>query len=159
MVFLSLQRWIRCRTTERRWRVLEELQYARHFRGRKNRCYSLAIRNIHRAFVKATKARKLKKRFMRTLWITRIEAASLEHGLKYPGFISNLAKCQPKGEDKKAFLMPLEMEKNQKEYFHVSCTIIDVTDIICSCREGLDELLLRLHYNKRYLQKSDNYYR
>ncbi|XP_006263075.3 large ribosomal subunit protein bL20m [Alligator mississippiensis] len=94
MVFLSLQRWIRCRATERRWRVLEELQYARHFRGRKNRCYSLAIRNIHRAFVKATKARKLKKRFMRTLWITRIEAASLEHGLKYPGFISNLAKCQ-----------------------------------------------------------------
>ncbi|RMB91620.1 hypothetical protein DUI87_31849 [Hirundo rustica rustica] len=28
------------------------------------------------------------------LWITRIEAASLEHGLKYPAFISNLVKSQ-----------------------------------------------------------------
>uniref|UniRef100_A0A674KD88 Large ribosomal subunit protein bL20m n=1 Tax=Terrapene triunguis TaxID=2587831 RepID=A0A674KD88_9SAUR len=28
------------------------------------------------------------------LWITRIEAASLEHGLKYPAFIGNLLKCQ-----------------------------------------------------------------
>ncbi|OXB60981.1 UNVERIFIED_CONTAM: hypothetical protein H355_007299 [Colinus virginianus] len=28
------------------------------------------------------------------LWITRIEAASLEHGLKYSAFISNLFKTQ-----------------------------------------------------------------
>lgn len=28
------------------------------------------------------------------LWITRIEAASLEHGLKYPAFISNLLKVR-----------------------------------------------------------------
>uniref|UniRef100_A0A7N4NSQ3 Large ribosomal subunit protein bL20m n=1 Tax=Sarcophilus harrisii TaxID=9305 RepID=A0A7N4NSQ3_SARHA len=30
----------------------------------------------------------------RRLWINRITAASQEHGLKYPSFISNLIKCQ-----------------------------------------------------------------
>lgn len=38
-----------------------------HFRGRKNRCYSLAVRAVRRAFVYATKARRLKKRNMRTV--------------------------------------------------------------------------------------------
>lgn len=38
-----------------------------HFRGRKNRCYSLAYRAVRRAFVYATKARLLKKRDTRTV--------------------------------------------------------------------------------------------
>uniref|UniRef100_A0A5F8GN08 Large ribosomal subunit protein bL20m n=1 Tax=Monodelphis domestica TaxID=13616 RepID=A0A5F8GN08_MONDO len=45
---------------------------------------------------------RLTDRFWRTqdllqyarLWINRITAASQEHGLKYPSFISNLVKCQ-----------------------------------------------------------------
>ncbi|KAM6313055.1 cyclin-L1 isoform 4-T4 [Podargus strigoides] len=92
MVLLSAPRWLRSRLTDRFWRVQEVLKYARHFRGRKNRCYKLAVRSVRRAFVKSTKARREKKRFLRALWITRIEAASLEHGLKYPAFISNLFK-------------------------------------------------------------------
>lgn len=44
--------------------------------------------------MKCTKARRLKKRIMRTLWINRISAASQEHGLKYPAFIVGLIKCQ-----------------------------------------------------------------
>ncbi|XP_048417348.1 39S ribosomal protein L20, mitochondrial [Stegostoma tigrinum] len=94
MVFLSLSRWIRSRGPDRYWRVQEVLQHARHFRGRKNRCYSLALRAVRRAFLYSTKARRLKKRNMRTLWINRIAAASREHGLKYPILISNLVKCQ-----------------------------------------------------------------
>lgn len=38
-----------------------------HFRGRKNRCYKLAVRNVRRAFVKSTQARKQKKRFLRAV--------------------------------------------------------------------------------------------
>lgn len=38
-----------------------------HFRGRKNRCYRLAVRAVMRAFVKCTKARRLKKRNLRTV--------------------------------------------------------------------------------------------
>ncbi|NXB40541.1 RM20 protein, partial [Eulacestoma nigropectus] len=94
MVVLSAARWVRSRLSDRFWRVQEVLKHARHFRGRKNRCYRLAVRSVRRAFVRSTKARREKKRFLRALWITRIEAASLEHGLKYPAFISNLLKSQ-----------------------------------------------------------------
>ncbi|XP_063001216.1 large ribosomal subunit protein bL20m [Elgaria multicarinata webbii] len=94
MVFLTSRLWIRARLTDRFFRKQEVLQHARHFRGRKNRCYSLAVRAVRRAFVYATKARFLKKRDMRTLWATRIEAASLEHGVKYHVFLSGLSKCQ-----------------------------------------------------------------
>ncbi|XP_075045876.1 large ribosomal subunit protein bL20m [Mixophyes fleayi] len=94
MVFLSLSRWVRSRGPDRYWRVQEVLKHARHFRGRKNRCFSLAVRAVRRAFVYSTKARKAKKHIMRTLWITRITGAVQEHGIKYPHFVSNLAKCQ-----------------------------------------------------------------
>ncbi|XP_057161306.1 39S ribosomal protein L20, mitochondrial isoform X1 [Ursus arctos] len=67
MVFLTAQLWLRSRLTDRYWRVQEVLQHARHFRGRKNRCYRLAVRAVTRAFVKCTKARRLKKRNMRTV--------------------------------------------------------------------------------------------
>ncbi|XP_048966436.1 large ribosomal subunit protein bL20m isoform X3 [Canis lupus baileyi] len=66
MVFLTAQLWLRSRLTDRYWRVQKVLQHARHFRGRKNRCYKLAVRAVTRAFVKCTKARRLKKRNMRT---------------------------------------------------------------------------------------------
>uniref|UniRef100_A0A2K6DNY1 Mitochondrial ribosomal protein L20 n=1 Tax=Macaca nemestrina TaxID=9545 RepID=A0A2K6DNY1_MACNE len=92
MVFLTAQLWLRNRVTDRYFRIQEVLKHARHFRGRKNRCYSLAVRAVIRAFVKCTKARYLKKKNMRTLWINRITAASQEHGLKYPAFIGNLVK-------------------------------------------------------------------
>ncbi|XP_036856003.1 large ribosomal subunit protein bL20m isoform X2 [Manis javanica] len=66
MVFLTAQLLLRNRVTDRYWRVQEVLQHARHFRGRKNRCYRLAVRAVTRAFVKCTRARRLKKRIMRT---------------------------------------------------------------------------------------------
>ncbi|XP_075405984.1 large ribosomal subunit protein bL20m isoform X2 [Tenrec ecaudatus] len=144
MVFLSAQLWLRNRVTDRYWRVQEVLKHARHFRGRKNRCYSLAIRAVIRAFVKCTKARNLKKRTMRTLWINRITAASQEHGLKYPALVGNLVKAfspsarwsstgkclltwpstsqrllnlwplWPKGGEKRDLLLPWETERNRK---------------------------------------------
>ncbi|TNM88884.1 hypothetical protein fugu_005138 [Takifugu bimaculatus] len=92
MVFLTVSSWIRNRGPDRYWKVQELLKHARHFRGRKNRCYSLAVRAVRRAFVYATKSRVLKKRNMRTLWISRIAAASREHGMKYPVLVHNLAK-------------------------------------------------------------------
>ncbi|XP_036415395.1 39S ribosomal protein L20, mitochondrial [Colossoma macropomum] len=93
MVFLTLPCWIRSRGPDRYWKVQELLKNARHFRGRKNRCYKLAVRAVRRAFVYATKARKAKRRNMRTLWISRIAAASREHGMKYPVLMYNLVQC------------------------------------------------------------------
>ncbi|XP_033012226.1 39S ribosomal protein L20, mitochondrial [Lacerta agilis] len=94
MVFLTASLWIRARLTDRFWRKQEVLKHARHFRGRRNRCYSLAVRAVQRAFMYATKARHRKRRDMRMLWQTRIEAASLEHGLKYHVFRGSLSQCQ-----------------------------------------------------------------
>ncbi|XP_062962598.1 large ribosomal subunit protein bL20m isoform X1 [Cynocephalus volans] len=118
MVFLGAPLRLRNRLAGRCWRIQEVLKHARHFRGRRNRCYTLAVRAVIRAFVKGTAARRQKKRDMRTirtevalpprtpsvslctyceqrpLWINRITAASQEHGLKYPAFIANLVKCQ-----------------------------------------------------------------
>ncbi|KPP67319.1 39S ribosomal protein L20, mitochondrial-like [Scleropages formosus] len=68
MVFLTLSRWIRNRGPDRWWRVQEVLKHARHFRGRKNRCFRLA------------------------LWISRIAAGTREHGMKYPVLVCNLVK-------------------------------------------------------------------
>uniref|UniRef100_A0A671QN28 Large ribosomal subunit protein bL20m n=2 Tax=Sinocyclocheilus anshuiensis TaxID=1608454 RepID=A0A671QN28_9TELE len=93
MVFLTLSRWIRNRGPDRYWKVQELLKSARHFRGRKNRCYSLAVRAVRRAFVYASKARKAKRHSMRQLWIQRIAAASREQHMKYPALIHNLLKC------------------------------------------------------------------
>lgn len=67
MVFLTVPLWLRSRLTDRYWRVQEVLRHARHFRGRKNRCYRLAVRAVTRAFVKCTRARRLKRRSMRTV--------------------------------------------------------------------------------------------
>uniref|UniRef100_A0A8D2HZE8 Mitochondrial ribosomal protein L20 n=1 Tax=Urocitellus parryii TaxID=9999 RepID=A0A8D2HZE8_UROPR len=66
MVFLTTRLWLRNRVTDRYFRVQEVLKHARHFRGRKNRCYRLAVRAVTRAFVKCTRARRLKKRILRT---------------------------------------------------------------------------------------------
>ncbi|XP_059547545.1 large ribosomal subunit protein bL20m isoform X2 [Myotis daubentonii] len=66
MVFLTTQLWLRSRVTDRYWRVQEVLKHARHFRGRKNRCYRLAVRAVIRAFVKCTKARRRKRGILRT---------------------------------------------------------------------------------------------
>ncbi|XP_076422007.1 large ribosomal subunit protein bL20m isoform X2 [Peromyscus maniculatus bairdii] len=95
MVFLTTRLWLRNRLTDRYCRVWEVLKHAQHFRGRKNRCYRLAVRAVTRAFVKCTQARRLKKRNLRTLWTNRITAASQEHGLQYPAFIVNLIKIHP----------------------------------------------------------------
>ncbi|XP_051766552.1 39S ribosomal protein L20, mitochondrial [Ctenopharyngodon idella] len=92
MVFLTLSCWIRNRGPDRYWKVQELLKNARHFRGRKNRCYSLAVRAVRRAFIYASKARKAKRRNMRQLWISRIAAATREHHMKYPALVHNLLK-------------------------------------------------------------------
>ncbi|XP_016115068.1 large ribosomal subunit protein bL20m [Sinocyclocheilus grahami] len=68
--------------------------FSQHFRGRKNRCYSLAVRAVRRAFVYASKARKVKRHSMRQLWIQRIAAASREQHMKYPALIHNLLKVR-----------------------------------------------------------------
>lgn len=60
------------------------LQLAKGFRGRAKNCVHLAIRRVEKALQYATRDRAQKKREMRSLWITRINAGAREHGVSVP---------------------------------------------------------------------------
>ena len=76
--------------TRRRRRVLKQ---AKGYYGAKSRLYSEAREAVDRAMQHAFHGRKRKKRDFRRLWITRINAASREHGLSYSQFINGLSKA------------------------------------------------------------------
>ena len=93
MVFLSLQLFVRSRGPDEFWRKRQILKLAAHFYGRRRNCYSIAIRNVHRALLKTTKGRQLKKEDMRELWETRINAATTEHGITLKTLFEGLSRC------------------------------------------------------------------
>lgn len=73
---------------KRRRNILEEVKGYRFGRGTKKR---QARDAVYHAQLHAFAHRKDKKNDFRRLWITRINAALLEHGLKYSRFIKTLA--------------------------------------------------------------------
>lgn len=79
MVFQSLTLFARSRGPDEYWRKRKIFKLAAHFIGRRRNCYSIAIRNVHRALVYATKGRRLKKYDMKNLWATRLTAACDQH--------------------------------------------------------------------------------
>ena len=56
------------------------------FRGRRENCYSFAIRAVHKALQRQYISRRLKKRTMRTLQIERINNGCREHNIDYGDF-------------------------------------------------------------------------
>jgi large subunit ribosomal protein L20 len=76
--------------TKRRRRILKQ---AKGYYGAKSRLYSEARDSVDRALQFAFHGRKRKKRDFRRLWITRINAASRQHGLSYSQFINGLSKA------------------------------------------------------------------
>lgn len=83
MVFLTVANWVRSRGPDEFWRKRRVFRLAAHYIGRRRNCYSIAVRNVHRALVYATKARTLKKQDMIDLWNTRINAACEQHNITY----------------------------------------------------------------------------
>ncbi|CAG9785018.1 unnamed protein product [Diatraea saccharalis] len=83
MVFLSVVNFTRSRGPDEFWRKRRIFRLAAHYIGRSRNCYSIAVRNVHRALAYATKARKLKKQDMIDLWNTRITAACEQHNITY----------------------------------------------------------------------------
>lgn len=59
------------------------LRAAKGYRGRHSRNYRLAKQAVFRAGVNATRDRRLLKREMRRLWITRITAACKQRNIRY----------------------------------------------------------------------------
>ena len=66
---------------------------AKGFRGRRKNVYRVAKQAVMKAGQYAYRDRRNKKRVFRALWITRINAASREHGLTYSVFMNGLKKA------------------------------------------------------------------
>jgi len=66
------------------------LKAARGFQGASSRRYRLALQNLYRAGVMATRDRRTRKRDFRRLWITRITAACQQRGIRYSRFVYGL---------------------------------------------------------------------
>lgn len=63
---------------------------AKGFRGRAKNCAKIARNCVEKAWQYAYRDRRTKKRDARSLWITRINAATREHGVRYGEFIHTL---------------------------------------------------------------------
>jgi large subunit ribosomal protein L20 len=78
-------------TKKRHKRVLKE---TKGYWGQRKNVFRRAHETLMRAMAFAYKGRKLKKRDMRALFITRISAASKEHGMAYNAFMHGLSTAQ-----------------------------------------------------------------
>ncbi|XP_037908388.1 LOW QUALITY PROTEIN: 39S ribosomal protein L20, mitochondrial [Hermetia illucens] len=100
MVFTSLVNYVRTRGPDEFWRKrkisnLDALILTipfQHFRGRRRNCYSIAIRNVHRALVYATKGRRLKKQDLSALWKIRTQAACEQYNISLENFQEGLTR-------------------------------------------------------------------
>lgn len=62
-----------------------------HF-GRRKNVYTVAKNSVEKGLVYAYRDRKNKKRNFRSLWITRINAGTRQHGMSYSEFMGKLSK-------------------------------------------------------------------
>ncbi len=82
------------RGTQTKKRHKRLLKKAKGFWGQRKNIFKRAKETLLRAMAFAYKGRKLKKRDMRSLFITRIGAASEQNGLSYNKFMYGLKKAQ-----------------------------------------------------------------
>jgi large subunit ribosomal protein L20 len=78
------------RGVEVRRRHKKVLKQAKGFNGRKKNCFRVANEFVERAAQYQYRDRKQRKRDFRRLWVTRINAAARQNGLKYNQFINGL---------------------------------------------------------------------
>lgn len=66
------------------------LKLTRGYRGRANRCYTVALMRLEKGLQYAYRDRRTRKRNFRSLWIQRINAGARQHGLTYSEFMHGL---------------------------------------------------------------------
>jgi large subunit ribosomal protein L20 len=111
--------------TRRRERRTKILKRAKGFWGRRGTNFKAAKESVVRAYVNAYKGRKLRKRDLRNLWITRISAICRQNGIMYSRFIDGLNKAHitinrkalsnMAIEDQNGFLALIEQAKKHLE--------------------------------------------
>ena len=66
------------------------IKMAKGYRGRASTCFRVALERVEKALQYAYRDRRNKKRDLRGLWITRINAAARELGTTYAKLIAGL---------------------------------------------------------------------
>ncbi|UBF25337.1 50S ribosomal protein L20 [Kovacikia minuta CCNUW1] len=69
------------------------LKLAKGFRGSHSRLFRTANQQVMKALRNAYRDRRKRKRDFRRLWITRINAATRQHGISYSQFMGGLKKA------------------------------------------------------------------
>ena len=69
------------------------MKAAKGYWGARSKLWRVAKNAVERGWVYGYRDRKNKKREFRRLWITRINAATREHGLSYSKFINGLKQA------------------------------------------------------------------
>jgi large subunit ribosomal protein L20 len=78
------------RSISRRIRKKKILKMAKGFSGRSNTCYIAAIDRVKKSLQYQYRDRRNKKRDIRRLWITRINAAARTLGVNYSTFMNKI---------------------------------------------------------------------
>ena len=93
------------------------LKLAKGYRGARSKQYRVAKQSVMRALASSYAGRKQRKRQMRRLWITRINAAARMNGLSYSRFMYGLKLAGIEMNRK----MLSEMAVNDPEGFSALC--------------------------------------
>ena len=100
------------------------LKSAKGYVGAKSKLYRVAREAVMKSGQYAYVGRKLKKRDMRSLWITRINAACRANGISYSNFINGLKKA--------------EIELNRKVLAEIAATdAVAFTKLVESAKKAL----------------------
>jgi len=86
MVISSPTLFARARGADRYWRRRRILSLSQHYYGRKQNCFSIAIKYVNRALRYSTLHRKIKKKDNLRLWETRLDAACNELDTNWSSF-------------------------------------------------------------------------
>lgn len=97
------------------------LKLAKGYRGARSKQYRIAKQSVMRALNSAFAGRKQKKRDMRSLWITRINAAARINGISYSRLMHGLTLAGVTLNRK----MLAEMAVNDKEGFAALAKLAD----------------------------------
>lgn len=69
------------------------LKLAKSFKGSRSRLFIVANQAVMKALKFQYRDRRIKKRTFRRLWISRINAATRQHGLSYSKFVNALGQA------------------------------------------------------------------
>nr|XP_018909056.1 PREDICTED: 39S ribosomal protein L20, mitochondrial [Bemisia tabaci] len=94
MVFPGMALLQRAKGPDSFWKKRRLFRLTAHFRGRNRNVWTLVLRNVKRALVRATKGRIQRKKDMHDLRVTRITAAVEEHGFTQPLFADGLNRSR-----------------------------------------------------------------